>query len=71
MGIFSHMGKTEMMTTRRDISDKLIHFTSDENEEKAYQYLCKIVKERCILGTSEKIKGNYTCVCFSPSNSIK
>jgi len=60
-----------MMTTRRDISDKLIHFTSDENEEKAYQYLCKIVKERCILGTSEKIKGNYTCVCFSPSNSIK
>lgn len=54
-----------MMSTRKDISYKLIHFTSGENEEKAYQCLCKIVKERCILGTSKRIKGNYNCVCFS------
>ena len=54
-----------MMSTRRDISDKLIHFTSGENEEEAYQCLCKILKERCILCTIEKIKGRYMCVCFS------
>jgi len=61
------------MSNRRDISDKLIHFTSGENEEEAFQRLCKIVKEVCILGTSEKIKGGYKCVCFSeaPLTSLK
>jgi len=52
------------MSTRRDISDKLIHFTKGENEE-AFQHLRNIVEERHIIGTSEKIKGGYKCVCFS------
>lgn len=61
------------MSNRRDISDKLTHWTSGENEEEAFQRLCKIVKERLILGTSEKIKGEYKCVCFTeaPLTSLK
>jgi hypothetical protein len=61
------------MSTRRDISDRLIHFTSGKNDEEAFQRLCKILKEKCILGTSEKIKGGYKCVCFSeaPLTSLK
>ncbi len=61
------------MSTRRDVSDKLIHFTSGENEEEAFHSLCKIVKEGRILGTSEKIKGGYKCVCFTeaPLTSLK
>jgi hypothetical protein len=53
------------MSNRRDISDKLVHFTKGENEEEVFQRLRNIVKERRILGTSEKIKGGYQCVCFS------
>ena len=61
------------MSNRRDISDKLTHWTSGENEEEAFQRLCKIVKEVRILGTSEKIKGGYKCVCLSeaPLTSLK
>jgi len=53
------------MSNRKDISDKLIHFTKEENEEETYRLLCRIVKEKRILGTSEKIKGGYKCVCFT------
>lgn len=53
------------MSPRQDISDNLIHFTSGGNEEEAYQRLCTIVRERRIIGTSEKIKGRYRCICFS------
>lgn len=61
------------MINRRDISDKLIHWTSGENEEEAFQRLCKIVEEGRILGTGEKIKGGYKCVCFSeaPLTSLR
>ena len=61
------------MSNRRDVSDELIHWTSGENEEEAFQRLCKIMKERRILGTSEWIKGAYKCVCFSeaPLTSLK
>ena len=61
------------MSTRRDISDKLIHFTSGENLEEAFQRLCNIVRERRISGTREKIKGGYKCVCFTeaPLTSLR
>jgi hypothetical protein len=53
------------MSKRRDISDKLVHFTSGESEEEAFQRLRNIMEERRILGTSEKIRGGYKCVCFT------
>ena len=53
------------MSSRQDISDKLIHFTKGENFEEAFQRLMSIVKEKRILGTSGMIKGGYNCVCFS------
>jgi hypothetical protein len=61
------------MSSRRDISSKLIHFTSGGNEDMAFQRLGRIVEERRILGTGEKIKGGYRCVCFSeaPLTSLK
>jgi hypothetical protein len=61
------------MNIRRDISDKLVHFTSGENEEEAFQRLGKILNEMTILGTNAKIKGGYKCVCFSeaPLQSLK
>ena len=58
------------MSNRRDISDNLIHFTSGEGEEEAYQRLCNIMKEGRILATSEKIKGRYKCVCFTEAPLI-
>ncbi len=61
------------MSSRRDISEYLVHFTKGDNDEEAFQCLCKIVKEKTILGTSSKIKGAYECVCFSeaPLNSLE
>ena len=61
------------MSNRRDVSDKLIHFTSGENEEEAFHRLCNSLKERRIIGTSEKIKGRYKCVSFSeaPLTSLR
>ncbi|MFW6149871.1 MAG: hypothetical protein ACOC6D_08435 [Atribacterota bacterium] len=50
---------------RKDLSDYLIHFTKDENYELAFKRLKNIIKEKTILGTSNKIKGGYNCVCFS------
>jgi len=55
----------QMISSRRDISDWLIHFTKGDSHEEAFQRLCSIVRERRILGTSERIKGGYQCVCFS------
>jgi hypothetical protein len=53
------------MSSRRDISDKIVHFTSGDSGEEAFQRLCNIIREMRILGTSEKIRGGYKCVCFS------
>ena len=53
------------MSSRRDISDKLIHFTKGENYEEAFRRLQSILKEGRILGTNAKIKGCYHCVCFT------
>lgn len=53
------------MNARRDITDKLIHFTKGKNYEEAFQQLCNILKQRRILGTNSMIKGGYKCVCFT------
>jgi len=58
-------GETEIMNGRPDISNNIIHFTKGENEEEAFQCLCKIMNERQILGNIKLIKGNYKCVCFT------
>ncbi len=50
---------------RKDISTKLIHFTSGETFEDAYERLKIIIKDQCLVGASTKIKGGYTCVCFT------
>lgn len=63
----------EIMSNRKDISDKLVHFTKGDNNEEAFQRLLRIMKERRIVGTREKIKGEYKCVCFTeaPLMSLK
>jgi len=50
---------------RRDLSNFLIHFVSDESLDLAYLRLRKIVKERRLIGNNRFIKGGYTCICFS------
>jgi hypothetical protein len=50
---------------RSDISDYLIHFTSDETIELAYARLKKIISGRCLISAGTKIRGQYKCVCFS------
>jgi hypothetical protein len=60
------------MQVRPDISDKLIHFTSGDNEEDAFLRLCRIIHEQRLIGGNNKIRGSYRCVCFTeaPSHSL-
>ncbi len=53
------------MPPRPDLSDKLIHFTCGETNEEAFSNLCSIIKGRSIRGHSNKIKGLFTCICFT------
>ena len=50
---------------RRDISNFLIHFVSDESLDLEYLRLKKIIKERRLIGNNRLIKGGYRCICFS------
>ncbi|MFC2080854.1 hypothetical protein ACFLR8_01425 [Bacteroidota bacterium] len=51
---------------RKDISDKLIHFTGPrEDWEEAYSRLQSIMIERRIRGGNRFIKGGEFCVCFT------
>jgi len=50
---------------RPDMSDKLIHFTSGRDEEAAFANISSILRDRAIHGSTEKIKGEYRCVCFT------
>jgi hypothetical protein len=49
---------------RTDVSDFLIHFTRGDSEE-AFGTLRKIIRDRGLLGSSNCIKGGFSCVCFS------
>jgi len=53
------------MSIRKDISDKLVHFTKGESWEEAFQRLNTMITGGRILGTLNKIKGAHKCVCFS------
>jgi hypothetical protein len=53
------------MDTRPDISDKLIHFTSGVDADDAFARLRNIVYEQRLIAGTEKIKGGYSCVCFT------
>lgn len=53
------------MQSRNDISDKLIHFTSGENYNDAYNRLRKIINDGHLIANGTKIKGGYKCVCFT------
>ena len=50
---------------RPDLSEKLIHFTSGPSHEEAFGNLCSIIEDRGIRGHNNKIKGQFTCVCFT------
>lgn len=53
------------MPPRLDITDNLIHFTSANSDDVAYQRLREIVGGRVLIGSGSKIKGGFSCVCFS------
>jgi hypothetical protein len=53
------------MPPRPDMTDKLIHFTSGDSHEDAFGNLCSIIEDRHIFGHNHKIKGLFTCVCFT------
>jgi hypothetical protein len=50
---------------RTDISPNLVHFTSGPSLEDSYARFRSIIHDRKIIGSAEKIKGGYQCVCFS------
>jgi hypothetical protein len=53
------------MTTRPDISEKLIHFTRGATTDNAFNRLRRIIEERRVLGGNRMIKGGFRCVCFT------
>jgi hypothetical protein len=58
---------------RPDISKYLIHFTRDTTDENAFKRLQKIIRDKKLIGSSNKIKGDHRCVCFSeaPLSSLQ
>ncbi len=53
------------MDPRPDITNKLIHFTSGNSFDEAFDRLQRIVDDCCLIGSGEKIRGSYRCVCFT------
>lgn len=51
--------------SRPDISHHLIHFTRGVTDASAFKRLLKIIKDKKLIGSNNKIKGKYRCVCFS------
>ena len=47
------------------MSPYLIHFTSGESNQQAFETLQKIIGERRLLAGSRMTKGQHPCVCFS------
>jgi hypothetical protein len=59
--------------SRSDISNFLVHFTSGEPHEAAFARLKQIIRSKSLIGSSRRIKGGFTCVCFSeaPLTSLR
>jgi hypothetical protein len=53
------------MPARADISDHLVHFTSDSNERLAFERFRSIIADQCLFGGDGKIRGATRCVCFT------
>lgn len=61
---------------RSDMSNWLIHFTqynpdSAQDNEYPFGVLREIIYEGKLKGSSKRIKGGYTCVCFSEAPLTK
>lgn len=50
---------------RNDISEYLIHFTKDTDENSAIFNLNSILQQKTIYGGTGHIRGRHKCVCFS------
>ena len=53
------------MSNRADISPSLIHFTSGNDWNDAFDNLLSIISSQTIYGSHNMIKGEFNCVCFS------
>lgn len=50
---------------RSDLSPHIVHFTKGEDHDAAFGNLLSILRDEAILGTSNFIRGEYRCVCFT------
>jgi hypothetical protein len=53
------------LESRRDLSDKVIHFTRGESPDHAFSVLRKIIAQRRLIAGAGMIRGGYPCVCFT------
>lgn len=53
------------MNARRDISQHVVHFTSDSSLDHAFARFQTIIHDQCLRGGSTKTRGGYECVCFT------
>lgn len=51
--------------SRPDLSPNLVHFTKGESFEEAFQKLRLIIKDQYLFGSTNLIKGQHPCVCFT------
>jgi hypothetical protein len=51
--------------TRGDLSNRLIHLTSGESMEGAFQRFLSILTAGRLLASDRNIRGGFKCVCFS------
>jgi hypothetical protein len=50
---------------RDDLSNKLIHLTSDNNDSTSVNNFLRIINSGILKGGSKYIKGGFKCICFS------
>lgn len=50
---------------RDDISNFLIHWTSGDTYQEAFESLEAIIDAQKIVGTDRLVRGNYKCICFT------
>jgi len=53
------------MGARPDMTDSLIHFTSGDSPDNAFNCLRTIVAESRLIGGTGMIRGSHRCACFS------
>jgi hypothetical protein len=53
------------MASRFDLSEKLIHFTSGDSYEDAFERLRAIIRDGRLIASHRMIRGGYRCVSFT------